>query len=73
MLQLLKSSTGVGLKLRIVSFALLIVPALNSLLMSKGVSIAPESVEEFINASFVVAFGVAHIWGWIRAIWKKSN
>lgn len=71
---LLTSSTGEGLKLRITSMALLLVPLVNSFLQKNGVQLAPEGVEQFIDSAFVVAFGVFHVWGWIRAvIFKKKQ
>lgn len=70
MIKLLQSSTGVGVKLRITSFALLLVPVVNNYLLT-DVNLAPEAVEQFIDASFVVLFGIAQAWGWIRSWMKK--
>lgn len=58
--------------LRVSSFVLLLIPLINTYLQAHGVTVAPESVESFINATFVVAFGVFHIWGWMRAVWFKA-
>lgn len=68
---MLQSSTGAGLKLRITSFALLLVPLINVYLQKQGIALASDSVESFIDAVFVVFFAIFHIWGWIRATWFK--
>jgi hypothetical protein len=64
------SSTGQGIKLRITSFALLLIPIINTMLQDKGVHIAPEGVQTFIDSFFVVAFGFIHIYGWLRSFKK---
>lgn len=68
----LTSSTGDGLKLRITSFALLLIPLVNTYLQKHGVEIAPASIESFIDSAFVIAFGIFHVWGWMRATWFKK-
>lgn len=72
MMNILTSSTGDGLKLRITSFALLVIPLANFYFEKQGIKIAPESVEAFIDSAFVVAFGIFHVYGWVRAVFKKK-
>jgi hypothetical protein len=59
----LTSSEGQGLSLRVKSFVALIVPLLSAF----GIQIVSEEVDKFIDASFVLVFGIVHFYGWVRA------
>lgn len=61
------SSTGSGVKLRIKSLALILIPVINELLRSKGIEIVPDSFGAFVDAIFLIIGIGAHIWGWFRA------
>jgi hypothetical protein len=63
------SSTGQGVAQRLISLVALIIPVLSFF----GVNIAPESATVFINAAFIVAFGVWQAWAWARANFMKSR
>ena len=64
---LLRSSTGQGIKLRIKAFAALIIPVLNEVLKSYGVTLLSEDIENLVDACFIVIFACAELYGWIRA------
>ena len=63
------SSTGVGLAQRIISLSALIIPILSMF----GINIAPASIEIFVNAAFIVAFGIWQLFAWARASFNKQN
>lgn len=67
------SSTGEGVMLRLKSFALLLIPyvvdVINANLPTEQQVMTP-GVQAWFNAVFVVAFGVTHLWGWIRSFRK---
>ena len=65
----LTSSTGSGVALRIKTLALLIIPLLNQF----GVPLVSDEVDKFIDAIFVIVFGVSHIYAWIRAHINKRD
>ncbi len=65
MLSIFTSSTGKGVMLRVKSFLILLVPYVLTFMGDKG--IAPEGIVNFINALFVVLFGVIQAYAWIRA------
>lgn len=64
---ILLSSTGEGMKLRIKSLGLLAIPVINELLRAKGIQIVPDSFNTFVDATFVIVGTLSHIWGWVRA------
>ena len=70
---MLKSSTGQGIKLRITSFALIVVPIINNLLASRGANLAPENVVSFIDAFFYIVFALVHVYGWLRSFNKDKH
>ena len=73
MKDLITSSTGDGIMLRLKSFILLLVPSIITLIgIITGQQVASQSVIDLVNAIFTVAFAVIHIYGWIRSI-KISN
>lgn len=63
------SSTGQGVAQRIISLVALVIPVFSYF----GVNIAPSSVEVFVNAAFIVGFGVWQLWAWARANFFKQN
>ena len=67
------SSDGENISLRIKSFLALLIPVANILLEKVGVNMVAESIDPFIDAIFIVVFGVLHIWGWARRTFNKKN
>lgn len=66
-MSILRSSVSENkLALRVKSIFLLIVPFLNALGDSFGFTLISEDAELIIDSFFVVAFVIAHAWGWIR-------
>jgi len=63
------SSTGQGLAQRIISLIALIIPVLSYF----GINIAPGDATIFVNAVFIVGFGVWQTWAWARANFNKIN
>jgi len=63
------SSTGTGVAQRIVSLVALIIPVLSFF----GINLAIGDVQVFINAVFIVGFGIWHLWAWARAEFNKQN
>lgn len=61
------------LKLRIKSFAAFLLPIVNKLLESQGVDILPSEFDTWLDAVFVVIFGIAQVWGWLRAKFNKPQ
>jgi hypothetical protein len=56
------SSTGQGVAQRLISLVALVLPLLSSF----GINIAPTDTQLFINAAFIIAFGIWHVWAWLR-------
>jgi hypothetical protein len=59
--------------LRVKSFLVLAVPIiLNALNMLMGQTLAPEAVLSFVDATFVILFGVLQTIGWLRSLKDNS-
>jgi hypothetical protein len=69
MLNFLTSSTGSGVKLRIKSLILLVVPILNQI----GVPLVQESLEVWVDSFFIILTGIFQVYGWIRAYKAKPS
>jgi hypothetical protein len=58
--------------LRVKSLLILLIPLLlNAINILSGKTIAPEAVLSFVDASFVILFGVMQTIGWLRSL--KNN
>lgn len=69
-MKFLESSVGDGsYALRVKAFAALIVPLLGMF----GITLISEEVDKFIDAAFVLAFGILQVIGWARRNWFKEN
>jgi heme/copper-type cytochrome/quinol oxidase subunit 4 len=67
------SSTGEGVALRLKSFILLLVPSIITLIeIITGQKVASDQVNDLVNAIFVIAFAVIQIYAWGRSI-KLEN
>ena len=67
--EILKSSTGEGIMLRIKSLLILLIPwILGGLCTAQNLCLAPKEVLAWVDSLFVVFFGIVHAWGWIRSI-----
>lgn len=62
------SSTGQGVAQRIISLVALVIPVLSYF----GITIAQGDIESVINAAFIIAFAVWHLWAWSRANFLKD-
>lgn len=67
MKELLLSSTGAGLKLRIKAFFPLVIPLLNFFGDQYGFQVMPEVIESYVDALCLIAAGLLEFYGWIRA------
>ena len=73
MKNIITSSTGEGVMLRLKSFILLLVPFIITLIgVVTGQKVASQQVIDLVNAMFTIAFAVIQIYGWVRSI-KVSN
>lgn len=66
----LLSSTGEGIKLRILSLIPLVVPVINGLGANYGVQILSDDLTTLVDAVAVIFATMLHIYGWIRSFKK---
>ncbi len=67
------SSSGENISLRLKSFLALLIPIANILLEKAGINLAAESIDPFIDAIFIVVFGILHIVGWVKRAVRKRD
>jgi hypothetical protein len=68
-----QSSTGEGVSMRIKSSIALVIPVLNLILKGYGVELVPDSINEIVDAVFLIIFSILQVYGWARRNFFKAQ